>query len=212
MRRIYIFALMLGCIASWVIVLNLVAATGLAGEKDLEVPYKNASAETKKSSSSIKGCNTIPHADVKRDCEDAAKLRDRWCKSPNEPKNCDDLKNPLTQAIARKDKAKITEIRKTMLARQTHGQSCADARVDVQHAFKQADGRVAADRRSFDSKRSSAKNAEMKGFYTDMIGYADLIRDYFNDEEAGHVSQITQMRTLVNNCEEQIKKADAALR
>lgn len=199
-------------VAGWIVILDLAAVHSLAGEKDLEIPYKNASAETKKSSSSIKGCETIPHADVKRDCEDAAKLRDRWCKSPNEPRKCDDLKNPLAQAIIKKDKAKITEIRKELLTRQSHADSCASARVDVQHAFKQADGRVESDKRSFESKRSSAKNAEMKGFFTDMIGYADLILAYYGREERGHVDQITNMRTLVANCSKPIKDADDALR
>lgn len=212
MKKFYILALILATVTGWIVILNITAMRALADEKALEIPYKNASAETKKSSSSIKGCDTIPHSDIQRDCEDAAKQRDRWCKSPYEPRNCDDQKNPLTQAIGKKDKAKITEIRKTLLTRQTHGESCVEARINVQHAFKQADGRVESDKRNFESKRSSAKNAEMKGFFTDMIGYADLILAYYNKEERGHVDQITQVRTLVSGCSEQVEKADDALR
>lgn len=180
MKRSYILALALVTVTA---ILNIAAVPTLAGDKDLEVPFKNAAAESKKSPSSIKGCETIPYSDLKRDCEDAARLRDRWCKSPNEPRSCDDQKNPLTQAIIKKDKPKITEIRKTLLTRQTHGQSCIDARIDVQHAFKQAEGRVESDKRTFESKRSSAKNAEMKGFFTDMIGYADAILAYYEKKK-----------------------------
>ena len=211
MKKTYVLALTLVTVTGWIAILNIVLVHSLAGERDLEVPFKNAATEAKRGSSA-KGCDTIPYSDLNRDCEDAGKLRERWCKSPYEPRNCDDQKNPLTQAIIKKDKAKIAEIRKTLLARQTHGESCTDARVDVQHTFKQADGRVESDKRTFESKRSSAKNEEMKGFFTDMIGYADTILDYYYKQERGHVDQITQMRTLVTGCKEQVDKADDALR
>ena len=211
MRKSYILALILVTVTGGIGILYIAAVHSLADDKALEVPFKNAATEAKKGSSA-KGCDTIPYSDLNRDCEDAGKLRERWCKSPYEPRNCDDQKNPLTQAIIKKDKPKITDIRKILLARQTHGESCTDARVDVQHAFKQADGRVESDKRTFESKRSSAKNAEMKGFFTDMIGYSDLILDYYYKGERGHVDQITQMRTLVTGCKEQVEKADDALR
>ncbi len=190
------------------------ASYNLSDDKALERVFK-ASAEAAKaemSSRKGRGCETIPYSDLQSDCDDQAKIREKYCKD-GVLLSCKPLKNPLNQAEAKKDKRKITEIRNTGLDRIETANSCIEARIETQLIFKRALGKVERDKTLFAGKRSSAKNKDMKDFYTDMIEYCDNILAYYNKEKDGHVDQVSQVRSVINECKTDIvDKADEALK
>ncbi len=51
----------------------------------------------------------------------------------------------------------------------------------------------------------------MKEFYGEMIAYAETILDYYHDERDGHDTQISQVRTVFNGCDDLIDDMNAAL-
>ncbi|MCU0238832.1 MAG: hypothetical protein MUC29_05265 [Pyrinomonadaceae bacterium] len=190
------------------------ASFNFKDDKALERVFKIASEAAKAEMSSRKGrgCETIPYSDLQSDCNEQSKLREKYCKD-GVLLSCKPLKNPLNQAEAKKDKRKITEIRDTGLDRVETANSCIEARIETQLIFKRALGRVERDKSLFAGKRSSAKNIEMKDFYTNMIEYCDNILAYYNKEKDGHTDQVSQVRTIINDCKiDIVDKADAALK
>ena len=105
-----------------------------------------------------KGCESIPYGDLQRACKTSATARVRNCKGSKQPESCKELRNPLTQAKAKKNSTEVKKIRTECLKRMEHAKSCAEIRTSIQLQFKRSKGRVARDKRTFQSKKSSGEN------------------------------------------------------
>lgn len=182
------------------------ASSFRVSDKALERAF-SAAAEVARDRPAGRGCETIPYADLQRDCAEQARVRARWCSRPNSPVACGELTNPFAQAVRRNDRTEMQRLYNLGIERRTHAETCLNARIETQTIFGRSEGNVERDRRGFEAKQRAAKNIELKDFYGEMIAYADAILAYYEAEKDGHDQQITQVRTVFNGCDTFVERS-----